>query len=367
MRVAFVSFATPNERLARRVVEFLESHGVKCFFAPRDISVGSRWQGSLADAIANCSLLVLLLSRHAHDSEHVLREVDLAVERRLRVFPLQLDDSSKATALDYLLRPFQRLRTSRGLARKDLDALHDAIRRDLDTADDSHSPVAPTTQVTGASLYRLLLTANSPHQLQELAERVNLALEDAPQDLELRMLRRQVERAMVAALPMSPPAPIRSQRYGAALTLSFLLLVGAGTTWRVLNDDAGKDDALTSSSPAQQSPPMPNTSAPAAKPLPLPSPVNAAPDSAPRSRSSPAPAPTQREPPIAARRTPAQAAPAAAASDPGSARASAAAPEARCGGRNPMSYFVCMERECLRPEFTRHPDCLKWRKDAMRE
>jgi hypothetical protein len=29
-------------------------------------------------------------------------------------------------------------------------------------------------------------------------------------------------------------------------------------------------------------------------------------------------------------------------------------------------HFVCMERECLRTEFTGpgHPDCLEWRKEA---
>jgi hypothetical protein len=45
----------------------------------------------------------------------------------------------------------------------------------------------------------------------------------------------------------------------------------------------------------------------------------------------------------------------------------AAGPEAKCGGRNPLSYFICMERECLRSEQSGHPDCLKWRAEARRE
>jgi non-specific serine/threonine protein kinase len=48
-------------------------------------------------------------------------------------------------------------------------------------------------------------------------------------------------------------------------------------------------------------------------------------------------------------------------------RAASAGPEAICGGRNPLRYFVCMERECLRSEFSTHLDCLRWRKDARRE
>ena len=41
-----------------------------------------------------------------------------------------------------------------------------------------------------------------------------------------------------------------------------------------------------------------------------------------------------------------------------------ATPEARCVGRNPLSHFVCMERECLRGRFKNHPECLSWRQQA---
>jgi hypothetical protein len=42
-------------------------------------------------------------------------------------------------------------------------------------------------------------------------------------------------------------------------------------------------------------------------------------------------------------------------------------PEAICEGRNPVLYFVCMERECLRGRFQQHADCVKWRAEARRE
>jgi hypothetical protein len=58
-------------------------------------------------------------------------------------------------------------------------------------------------------------------------------------------------------------------------------------------------------------------------------------------------------------------APAAAAPEP--ARPVATGPEAKCGGRNPVRYFICMERECLRGEFSAHADCQKWRREAKRD
>ncbi len=47
--------------------------------------------------------------------------------------------------------------------------------------------------------------------------------------------------------------------------------------------------------------------------------------------------------------------------------AAAAGPESKCGGRNPVMHFMCMERECLRSNFTGHADCQAWRKEAKRE
>ncbi len=75
--------------------------------------------------------------------------------------------------------------------------------------------------------------------------------------------------------------------------------------------------------------------------------------------------------PVAA--TPAQTSPAAVAPALATAAsqapkaAVATGPEAVCEGRNPVLYFVCMERECLRSKFTEHADCQKWRKEARRE
>jgi len=44
----------------------------------------------------------------------------------------------------------------------------------------------------------------------------------------------------------------------------------------------------------------------------------------------------------------------------------ATGPESKCSGRNPLSYFACMERECWRSENASHPDCVAWHKDARR-
>ncbi len=114
--------------------------------------------------------------------------------------------------------------------------------------------------------------------------------------------------------------------------------------------------AAPATAPVRPPPAVARPSAEVVRPAPAPAaePPVAAPAPAARAQApAPAPAPTPAPPPAAA----APAAPAAEAQR-------AQGPEARCGSKNPVSYFVCMERECLRGEFRGHPDCSKWREQA---
>ncbi len=120
-------------------------------------------------------------------------------------------------------------------------------------------------------------------------------------------------------------------------------------------------------------PPRAAEKAPAPKPQgqPRPAPPPAA---TAQPQAAPAAVPAEsRQPEPGRAATPAPAPPPAAAPPPTVAPAEpakpavVAGPEAKCGGRNPLSYFVCMERECLRSELGSHPDCLKWRAEARRE
>jgi serine/threonine protein kinase len=127
-------------------------------------------------------------------------------------------------------------------------------------------------------------------------------------------------------------------------------------------------------------------SVPVVKPAPTQAPVPA-PAPAPATLSRPLPAPAVASTPAQAVAVPVlpppePAKPRAEASAPASLPASAAlpapeptkpakpvatGPEATCGPLNPLSYFVCMERECLRSQNSNHPDCLKWHRAARRE
>jgi hypothetical protein len=38
-------------------------------------------------------------------------------------------------------------------------------------------------------------------------------------------------------------------------------------------------------------------------------------------------------------------------------------PNERCGSRVLLAQWICIERECAKPELRQHPECVKWRAD----
>src|ERR1700685_2228522 len=77
-RTVFLSYASPDAEVANQVCEFLESHGVPCWMAPRDVKPGAAYADAIVRAINEASALVLVLSASAIASEHVRREVERA-------------------------------------------------------------------------------------------------------------------------------------------------------------------------------------------------------------------------------------------------------------------------------------------------
>ncbi len=74
----FVSYASLVATIATTVVESLERDGIHCWIAPRDVTPGQFYAGSIIHAIDAAKALVLTLSQNSASSPHVLREVEHA-------------------------------------------------------------------------------------------------------------------------------------------------------------------------------------------------------------------------------------------------------------------------------------------------
>jgi hypothetical protein len=99
----FVSYSQPDRKAAFGIVEWLESHGIDCWIAPRDVRPASDWAEEIVDAIAGARVMVLVFSANANDSPQVRREVERAVHRRVAVLPFRVEDVEPARSLEYFL------------------------------------------------------------------------------------------------------------------------------------------------------------------------------------------------------------------------------------------------------------------------
>jgi len=99
----FISHSTADAETARVLVTDFENRGVTCWVAPRDIPMGSSYQNEIVSAIERCRAMLLLFSSAANNSEHVLREVELAAQNKKPIYPLRIDTSEPAGGLRYML------------------------------------------------------------------------------------------------------------------------------------------------------------------------------------------------------------------------------------------------------------------------
>jgi hypothetical protein len=105
----FISHSSSDKAIADATCAHLESHGIRCWIAPRDIPTGATWSGSIVKAIAGCRVMVLILSAHSNASGQVLREAQLAVSAGVTLMPMSIEEFEPSDDLKYFITSAQRL------------------------------------------------------------------------------------------------------------------------------------------------------------------------------------------------------------------------------------------------------------------
>ncbi len=88
----FISYSSRDKNIADAVVSRMESGGIRCWYAPRDILPGSDWAESIIEAINGSRIMVLIFTQNSNISIQVLRDVDRAVEAGLTVIPSKREE-----------------------------------------------------------------------------------------------------------------------------------------------------------------------------------------------------------------------------------------------------------------------------------
>jgi formylglycine-generating enzyme required for sulfatase activity len=99
----FISYSSADKPRADAVCAALESEGVRCWIAPRDITPGQHWPEAIMDAISNSRLMVLVFSAGSNVSPQILREVERAVNKGLTIITLRVEDVAPSKGMELLL------------------------------------------------------------------------------------------------------------------------------------------------------------------------------------------------------------------------------------------------------------------------
>ena len=106
-RTVFISYASPDSEIAETVCRSLETQGVLCWIAPRDVKPGAQYADAIVRAINDAKVLLLLLSSSAISSSHVGKEVERASSKRKPIIALKIDAAPLTPALEYFLSESQ--------------------------------------------------------------------------------------------------------------------------------------------------------------------------------------------------------------------------------------------------------------------
>jgi len=99
----FICFSSKDEPIAREVVAFLETEGLKCWISCRDVPAGRNYQETIVQALESAQGIVFLFSKSSGTSGEILKELSLAGSIKAPVFPLRLAPISPTGALRYEL------------------------------------------------------------------------------------------------------------------------------------------------------------------------------------------------------------------------------------------------------------------------
>jgi hypothetical protein len=135
---AFISHASADRETANSICSRLESDGVPCWIAPRDIRPGEAWDAAIVEALVRSGVVVVLLSAASNSSGGVRNEVGIAGRREIPRLVLRLEDVEPSLNLEYHVGSLQWFDAFPPPVEQHLPSIADAVR----SASAAREPVA---------------------------------------------------------------------------------------------------------------------------------------------------------------------------------------------------------------------------------
>ena len=98
-----ISYSTKDKNVADAIVVDLEQHGIRCWYAPRDILPGEHWVSAIKNGIAEAQAVVLVFTEDSNASAQVMNEIAMAFNAGKTIIPFRLSDGEMNPELEYYL------------------------------------------------------------------------------------------------------------------------------------------------------------------------------------------------------------------------------------------------------------------------
>ena len=99
----FVSYSSKNKNVADAIVADFEQHGIRCWYAPRDIMPGDSWVSAITEALQVVKVQVLIYTDESNTSRQVMNEVAVAFNAGKTIVPFRLTQTKMSNEFEYYL------------------------------------------------------------------------------------------------------------------------------------------------------------------------------------------------------------------------------------------------------------------------
>ena len=150
-QTVFISYASADLEQAETICAYLERQGKACWIAPRNSPAGTEYGEEIIKGIENSDLMVLVFSASSNTSQHVLREVERAVNKKMPVIAFKIEDAKLSKSMEYFLSSNQWLDATTAFDRK-LEMLNDCISLLAMMEDETETGVPAPVPVTNKAI-----------------------------------------------------------------------------------------------------------------------------------------------------------------------------------------------------------------------
>jgi TolB-like protein/Tfp pilus assembly protein PilF len=99
----FISHSSADRAIANAACESLESAGIRCWIAPRDVKGGRFYPGEIIQALRRSKVFLLFFSEAANASDEVLQELERATHFKIPILAIRLGVVTPSDSFAYFL------------------------------------------------------------------------------------------------------------------------------------------------------------------------------------------------------------------------------------------------------------------------